>query len=152
MTHATATQNDTPEISVTSEPAIGMRSEVSTPRYSISVDDSRAVGGCSSLPSSLELLLAGLASSLEITCRRQADRLGVPLSYAAVKVSAIFAPGKATSADDAPTALACRIDVESGISSPVLDRLATLVRNNCAILGMLGDDTRIDIEFRPLAV
>ena len=92
-------------------------------------------------------LLAGLASSLEATCRRQAERLGVPLTYAMVKVSAKILPET-----EQPASLNCRIDVESGISNSVLERLAALVRKHCTILGMLDGNTKIDIEFRPLAI
>ena len=132
---------------VESQQFTGFHSEVAIRDYLISVDEPKALGGADNGPSPNELILAGLAASLETVYRIYADRLGIALDDVSVTVSGTIDHG-ATLAHQSgvrPGFQGIEVDVtlESDAPQAALEELKRVVDAHCPVLDALRNPTPV---------
>jgi len=127
----------------------GLRSEVQTRQFLLTVDEPPALGGGDAGPNPVELILAALASCQEITYRLHADALGIPLEGVSVKVSGeLDLRGLFAAADDVRPGfqgLAVEVSLVSSASDAELERLREVVERHCPVLDLLQNATPVAI-------
>jgi uncharacterized OsmC-like protein len=134
-----------------SRQAEGLRSEVQTRQFSLTVDEPEALGGTDQGPNPVELVLAALASCQEITYRLYADGLGIPLDSVSVKVSGDIDLRGFFAVDEAVRpgfqAIRAEVTLDSPASEAELDRLKATVDRFCPVLDILGNNTPVSLTF-----
>lgn len=134
-----------------SRQAGGLRSEVQTRRFKLTVDEPEALGGTDQGPNPVELVLAALASCQEITYRLYADSLGIPLDSVSVKVDGDLDLRGFFSVDEAVRpgfqAIRAEVTLDSPASEAELDRLKATVDRFCPVLDILGNRTPVSLTF-----
>ena len=134
-----------------SRQAGGLRSEVQTRRFKLTVDEPEALGGTDQGPNPVELVLAALASCQEITYRLYADSLGIPLDSVSVKVDGDLDLRGFFSVDEAVRpgfqAIRAEVTLDSPASEAELDRLKATVDRFCPVLDILGNNTPVSLTF-----
>ena len=127
----------------------GLRSEVQTRQFLLTVDEPPALGGGDTGPNPVELILAALASCQEITYRLHADALGIPLEGVSVKVRGdLDLRGLFAAAEDVRPGfqgLTVEVSLVSTASDAELERLRDVVERHCPVLDLLQNATPVAI-------
>ena len=130
----------------------GLRSEVKTRHFTLTVDEPTELGGTDRGPNPVELTLAALASCQEITYRLYADSLGIPLDGVAVTVSGDIDLRGLFAVDEAVRPGFQTLRVEVNLDSPAdetdLQRLRQAVDQHCPVLDLLKHATPVSLQAR----
>lgn len=127
----------------------GLRSEVQTRQFLLTVDEPPALGGGDAGPNPVELILAALASCQEITYRLHADALGIPLEGVSTKVRGdldlrgLFAAAEGVRPGF--QGLTVEVSLVSSASDAELQRLRDVVERHCPVLDLLKNATPVAI-------
>ncbi len=128
----------------------GLRSEVRTRQFSLTVDEPETLGGTDTGPNPVELVLAALASCQEITYRLYADSLGIPLDSVSVKVSGDLDLRGFFAVDETVRpgfqAIRAEVTLDSPASEAELERLKATVDRFCPVLDILGRSTPVSLD------
>lgn len=129
----------------------GLRSEVTSRDFTLTVDEPKELAGSNLGPNPAELALAALASCQEITYRLFADALGIPLKSVSVSVEGDIDLRGFFAVDDTvrPGFRALRAEVNFDSDAPLseLERLKTEVDAHCPILDLTRNATPVSLNW-----
>ena len=128
----------------------GLKSEVKTRQFDLTVDEPEILGGSDQGPNPVELVLGALASCQEITYRLYADSLGIPLKGVSVKVTGDIDLRGFFAADEAVRpgfqGIKAEVTLDSTAEEADLERLKEIVDRHCPVLDILSNATPVSIE------
>ncbi len=130
----------------------GLRCEVQTRKFKMTVDERESLGGSDQGPNPVELVLNALGACQEITYRLYADLMGVPLDGISVEVTGdIDLCGFLAVNDEARPGysnITADIVIDSPASEEEIQRLKGAVDQHCPALDIISNATPVTTNVR----
>jgi len=127
----------------------GLQSEGRVRNLVIGIDEPLSFGGTDRAPNPVEVTLAALGASLEVTCRVYADYLGIPVHKISTVVRGDLDLRGFLDLDPqvraGPPSLAVTLRIESEASDADIDRLVRQVHRSCPVLSLVRDPTPVSL-------
>ena len=130
----------------------GLRCEVQTRNFKLTVDERQMLGGNDAGPNPVELILSALGACQEITYRLYADLLGIPMDGITVEVTGDINLCGFFDVDETARSgysnIAADVVIDSQASEEDLQRLKEAVDDHCPVLDILSNAIPVQITVR----
>ncbi|MBT3305212.1 MAG: OsmC family protein [Alphaproteobacteria bacterium] len=133
----------------------GLKCEVRTGDYSMTVDEPEALGGTNQGPNPVELVLSALGACQEITYRLFADKMEIPVTGVQVEVLGNIDLCGFFAVDDNVRAgyqdITANVTIESTASDEDIQRLKEAVNAHCPVLDIVLNKTPVKFNVEKVA-